>query len=481
MFMVSGAFAFASNPFMDVPMNHWSYDAVSQLAANGVVVGYPDGLYRGNQPTTRYEMATVIARTLALVDLNKVSVSDFEILKKLVVEYKDELDALGVRVDQLDYRLKVVEERLGGWKINGQMTVRYDSIGEDNSPYNVSNRNSVYFNDGNGSGASLYFKKYIDDKTTFNSELAVSGSDSNLSEVYWRQFYVDVNLPWDITMRVGRFNHNWYEYYDYRPWFGMVQKDGVIFSKTSGYYSFGAYFSNESASDTMNQDVMQNVSSDVMTYGIQFNWTPMDWILFGMNYDYWNYETVSINGTDDDISVLGAELVLTPWNGIKVGGEYWKQDNETFWQINNIKDPSAWKVYGFVDQNVLKYTSVYVEYSSFGQGFWLQNDPFAPFGADVLFAMNNVNNSLCYDTTSFYTKLNQQWNEKFNSYVRYVKIDNDRSVDNLLDQSVSNWSTGVWYHYTPSVAFGLEYDNVDYDNVLLNDDNMIRLQTNITF
>jgi len=220
---------------------------------------------------------------------------------------------------------------------------------------------------------------------------------------------------------------------------------------------------------------------DVMTYGIQFNWTPTDWILFGMNYDYWNYETVSINGTDDDISVLGAELVLTPWNGIKVGGEYWKQDNETFWQINNIKDPSAWKIHGFVDQNVLKYTSVYVEYSSFGQGFWLQNDPFAPFGADVLFAMNNVNNAMCYDTTSFYTKLDQKWNEKFNSYVRYVKIDNDRSSDNLLDQTVSNWSVGVWYHYTPSVAFGLEYDNVDYDNVLLNDDSMIRLQTNITF
>ncbi|KUL01417.1 MAG: S-layer domain-containing protein, partial [Synergistales bacterium 54_9] len=29
--------AFAANPFMDVPMNHWAYDAVSQLAARGIV------------------------------------------------------------------------------------------------------------------------------------------------------------------------------------------------------------------------------------------------------------------------------------------------------------------------------------------------------------------------------------------------------------------------------------------------------------
>ena len=38
--------AFAANLFMDVPMNHWAYDAVSQLASRGVVSGYPDGAFR---------------------------------------------------------------------------------------------------------------------------------------------------------------------------------------------------------------------------------------------------------------------------------------------------------------------------------------------------------------------------------------------------------------------------------------------------
>ena len=35
----STAFA-ASNPFADVPADHWAYDAVSQLAQDGIVDGY---------------------------------------------------------------------------------------------------------------------------------------------------------------------------------------------------------------------------------------------------------------------------------------------------------------------------------------------------------------------------------------------------------------------------------------------------------
>jgi len=88
----------ATNPFMDVPMNHWAYDAIGQLAAHGILSGYPDGTYKGKQPTTRYEMASALARALAVVDMTKASKQDVEMLKKLVVEFKDELEALGVTV-----------------------------------------------------------------------------------------------------------------------------------------------------------------------------------------------------------------------------------------------------------------------------------------------------------------------------------------------------------------------------------------------
>ena len=115
----------ATNPFMDVPASHWAYDAVAQLASRGVISGYPDGSYKGAQPATRYEMASVVARALAKVDMEKASKQDLELLKKLVLEFKDELDALGVKVDKIDERLKVIEKDLGGWSLAGQL--RFDA------------------------------------------------------------------------------------------------------------------------------------------------------------------------------------------------------------------------------------------------------------------------------------------------------------------------------------------------------------------
>ena len=58
----------AANPFSDVPADHWAYDAVTELQAKGVVNGFPDGTYRGNQNMTRYEMAQIIAKALAKVN-----------------------------------------------------------------------------------------------------------------------------------------------------------------------------------------------------------------------------------------------------------------------------------------------------------------------------------------------------------------------------------------------------------------------------
>ncbi len=54
--------AFAQQPFADVPLNHWAYNAVNGLAEQGVMEGYPDGYFKGKQRLTRYEFAQAIAR-----------------------------------------------------------------------------------------------------------------------------------------------------------------------------------------------------------------------------------------------------------------------------------------------------------------------------------------------------------------------------------------------------------------------------------
>ena len=108
----------AANPFSDVPADHWAYDAVSQLAADGVIEGYGDTTFRGNQNITRYEMAQMIAKAMAKSD---VSAADKALIDKLAAEFSDELNNLGVRVSNLERNADMV-------KWNGQARYTYRSL-----------------------------------------------------------------------------------------------------------------------------------------------------------------------------------------------------------------------------------------------------------------------------------------------------------------------------------------------------------------
>ena len=50
--------------FPDVPENHWAYEYVATLAGNGIIEGYPDGMFSGDRSMTRYEFAAMFYRAL---------------------------------------------------------------------------------------------------------------------------------------------------------------------------------------------------------------------------------------------------------------------------------------------------------------------------------------------------------------------------------------------------------------------------------
>jgi len=54
------AFAQSDTPFPDTKENHWAYEAVTRLKAEGILVGYPNGMFIGGRLATRYEMAVAI-------------------------------------------------------------------------------------------------------------------------------------------------------------------------------------------------------------------------------------------------------------------------------------------------------------------------------------------------------------------------------------------------------------------------------------
>ena len=89
------AFA-AANPFADVPRDHWAYDAVAELADEGVIEGYGDGTYRGENEITRYEMAQMVAKAMAKED--QANAQQKALIDRLAAEFSAELSNLGVRV-----------------------------------------------------------------------------------------------------------------------------------------------------------------------------------------------------------------------------------------------------------------------------------------------------------------------------------------------------------------------------------------------
>ena len=116
----------AANPFSDVPADHWAYDSIAKLAAEGVVDGYGDGTYRGEQEITRYEMAQMVARAMA----KNAKSAD---LDKLAAEFADELNSLGVRVAAL-------EKKVDNVKWQGELKYEYSRNSVKGKPKETENK-----------------------------------------------------------------------------------------------------------------------------------------------------------------------------------------------------------------------------------------------------------------------------------------------------------------------------------------------------
>ena len=48
--------------FSDIPADAWYKDAAGRLVQAGLVAGYPDGSFRGNQAITRAEFVTIVVK-----------------------------------------------------------------------------------------------------------------------------------------------------------------------------------------------------------------------------------------------------------------------------------------------------------------------------------------------------------------------------------------------------------------------------------
>ena len=114
--LAAGASVYAANPFSDVDTSDWAYQAISDLSDRGMIEGYPDGTFKGENNITRYELAQIIARLMAKED--QMNAEDRAIIDRLASEYASELENLGVRVSNL-------EKKVGNIAWSGDARIRY--------------------------------------------------------------------------------------------------------------------------------------------------------------------------------------------------------------------------------------------------------------------------------------------------------------------------------------------------------------------
>jgi len=177
--------AFAANPFSDVTPDSWAYQAVSQLANAGIVNGYPDGTFKGQNNITRYEMAQMVAKAMANQD--RANAEQQAMINRLADEFSNELNNLGVRVARL-------EDRVGNVKVTGDARLRYQDAEHAKSKFDAR--------------ARLQFNAKVNDRT--DAVVRVASDSFELGEaedvgVKVDRAYVNHKFGERVSLKAGRF------------------------------------------------------------------------------------------------------------------------------------------------------------------------------------------------------------------------------------------------------------------------------------
>ena len=299
----------AANPFSDVPADSWAYDAVTTLAADGVIDGYPDGTYKGQNTMTRYEMAQIVARAMAKTDLEK---ADKALVDKLAAEFAEELDNLGVRVADL-------EKKSDNVKWGGELRYRYYDIDRD-SKAGDETHNKVLFR--------LEPKAYIGNSGwTANARLDYEmnlSTDENNEHVVVDRAYVEGPL-FGATVTAGRtpvFTAQGL-LFDDRISGGTVAFGSDEFKTTLAAGRYNPEHDSLSEGEVKNGLTARDITAEY--YGVQFDYTPNDSLALNAGYT----ALTGIDASDVALEAIGygSDNTANIWY---VGGKYAFDKNVAF-------------------------------------------------------------------------------------------------------------------------------------------------------
>ena len=345
--LTAGVSAYAANPFSDVTADDWAYQAVSDLSAQGVVEGYPDGTFKGERNMTRYELAQIVARLMAKED--QLNAEQQATLDKLAGEYADELANLGVRVSNL-------EKKVGNLYWSGDARMRYQDKGNDTDAWNGRIRLNVK--------GQVNESTYVQGR--FLNEMDFKGNgDSNTT---MDQLYVNHNFSKEVAVRLGR---QPIVFGNQGGWLINPNKgyDGVQASYKNGKLAlttgFGQLNATKTVKNTVGGVVINTVvGTEAADKDFYFAQGAYDFGFAKLNADY-IADKDSVANDRAEIYGVGLNIPVQQFN---VFGEYWNNttagDYDTAWNAGLSYGKADWKKAGTWD--------LAVAYNDVDEGLFLE-------------------------------------------------------------------------------------------------------------
>jgi opacity protein-like surface antigen len=450
-------------------------------------------------------MASALARALAVADMSKAGRQDVEMLTRLVVEFKDELDALGVRTDQLDGRVSGLHNRLGGWQISGALVMDVEGWRRDDETART-----------NIAQARLFIDRRFgeNDDIRFHARLRNDGGTvrgSNSAEFH--RFWVEFPLFFDTVVTVGRFNLDWdwpYNFYtlgisDLGNWSWITDwgaYDGFMLTRNFSIGRFQMYVSRamEGPLATVmepmhiaaiaNLEFTERLGVDI---GIQY--------LHGDDATEYHHNDGAGNWDRafrlDNVNTLFGGVRFNLNQNIGLRGIYYHQRFRgeragagsaaaPVWE-NDHYTSHAYKLVLDVNQDLLGFTGLWLGYDFMQAGFMATgggNGGFDPADNVRNWALDRFE----HDMRTWRVGAIQQWSAQWLSWVYFAHhtfIDVECG-GNLMNPTGLQWGIGVEYLLNANVGFALNYIRSDFDNAVTwmgnnSDNHLIRFRTMITF
>ena len=470
---------------LNIPANHWARNAVMQLEARGII-NNTNSDFRGEENSTRYEFAVMLARTLENLNLELASENDLEILRKLVNEFKSELDVLNADVS----KITGLKNNLAGWRIHGQM--RFDITGRKQDD-GSSTPKSEYLLE----RARMFFEREFD-KNKF-----VAMIDTEDGILNFERFYVTTPLNSNLSLKyiVGRFKWDFEEDYHIGEHFlndaggfystkglltdRIVNGIGIIKNFSNGI--FRAYTSHPNLVDNdweiaaaLNIILNERVAMD---FGAQ--------VFIGENSTELHiYEDRVVGHKFEDLWTVFAGIKLNFGDGIFVKGIFYDQQLDVkdiepkkitqtksrwSWLKSDEGTFKHWAIILELPKSVLKIAKLWLEYGHFDRGF----KTFNALNDGALFVnkyamLENIEWDLNYLRVALSGEFrkNLSWHLFYYAY----NIDAD-GFDNPYEAGL-----GFMYRLNDSVSFGINY--IHADNGIVDGgkkDDFVRFRTEVEF